>query len=325
LCRWRGQAGYVVGLQAFRLKAHELTLAVGRAARWIARKVASVASWPVPHYSRWGLYPQAFFVVVALIWFEYGPEWTTQGPGVAMAFLAVAAAIMAVRGSDSTRIEGVVWIFITLCLFGGEMHSITVERQKRDAEQAELRTREENTRREQTQSFAKLIGDGEHLFKALGEEKTLTAKNLEHITGGDGYCWVVPVDPLPVGLGGDPAHQGKNDYQLALKNSGNVVLPTCDIHFVQFPTDEERKKGLSSFPPDLFYHFDKVPVIGRGYYRYAPYFIKGDRIYSGMIGTPTRTFIEVIKFEPDPNDRTRFIPNCLVATPHGKMLENNCR
>ncbi len=64
--------------------------------------------------------------------------------------------------------------------------------------------------------------------------------------------------------------------------------------------------------------------MGRRYYRYTPYFIKGDRIYSGVIETPTRSFIEVIKFEPDPNDRTRYIPKCLVATPSGKMLENDC-
>jgi hypothetical protein len=51
---------------------------------------------------------------------------------------------------------------------------------------------------------------GRQLFKALAEEKTLTAKNLEHITGGDGYCWVVPIQPPPVGLGGDPDHQGNN-------------------------------------------------------------------------------------------------------------------
>jgi len=105
-----------------------------------------------------------------------------------MGFLAVAAIFMAVRGSDSTRVEGAVWIAISFSLFAGEMHSIAVERQVHDVEQAELRSREENIRREQTQSFARLIGEGEHLFRALDEEKALTAKNLEHITGGDEYC-----------------------------------------------------------------------------------------------------------------------------------------
>jgi len=313
-----------VNLETFKLKAHELPIAVGRAARWSVRRAVSVAFWPVPHYSRLGLYPQAVFAFVALIWFEYRPGWAIQGPGVAMGFLAVAAIFMAVRGSDSTRVEGAVWIAISFSLFAGEMHSIAVERQVHDVEQTELRSREENIRREQTQSFARLIGEGEHLFRALDEEKALTAKNLEHITGGDEYCWLVPIEPLPVGLGGDAAHQGNNYWQLALKNSGKVVLPTCDLRFAPFPTDQELSEGLVPSPPFLLYHFEKVPVMGRRYYRYTPYFIKGDRIYSGVIETPTRSFIEVIKFEPDPNDRTRYIPKCLVATPSGKMLENDC-
>jgi len=182
----------VVNLQTFNQKVRELAIAVRRAARWMAQKAVSVASWSVPYYSRWGFYPQAVFVLVALVWFEYRPEWAVQGPGVAMAFLAVAAIFMAVRGSDSTRIEGAVWIVISCLLFAGEMQSLTVERKVRDVEQAELRAREETTRRQQTQSFTQLIGEGKHLFQELEEEKALTAKNLEHITGGDEYCWLVP-------------------------------------------------------------------------------------------------------------------------------------
>jgi hypothetical protein len=321
---WKDTMSERVRLPRLKLKAHELTIAVGQAARRAAQKTVSVAFWSVPYYSRWGLYPQAVFVVVILVWFEYRPEWAIQGPGIAMGFLAIAAIFMAVRGSDSTRIEGAVWIAISFCLFAGEMHFIAVDRKEHDAEQAELRSREEKTRREQTQSFGRLIGDGKLLFSALAEEKALTTKNLEHLTGGDEYCWVVPVDPKPAGLGGDPAHQGNNYYQLGLKNSGNVALPTCDIRFMPFPTDKERREGVLATPPFLFYHFEKVPVVGRRYYRYTPYFIKGDRTYSGVIETPTRTFNEVIEFEPDPNDPRGYIPKCTVASPSGKMLEKDC-
>lgn len=270
------------------------------------------------------MYPQALFLVITLIWFVYRPTWATQGPSVAMAFLAVAAMIMAVRGSKTTRIEGGIWILLSCILFVVEMNSIAVERATRDDEQAELRRTGETTRREQNKSFTKLIGDGQKLFKSLGEEKALTAKNLEHITGGDEYCWLVPVSPLPVGLGGDPTYQGNNWWQLALKNSGKVVLPTCDIHFMPFPTDKEFKAGILPSPPDLFYHFEKVPVIARRSYRYTPNFIKGDRIYSGVIETPTHSFVTNIRFEPDPNDHSRYIPKCLVAAPSGKELEKEC-
>jgi hypothetical protein len=290
----------------------------------VQRKVSAIAHRSVPYYSRWGLYPQAIFIVCALVWFEYRPDWAPQGPGVAMAFLAFAATWMAVRGSDSTRIEGGVWILIAFGLFFVEMHFVGEERKSHDAEQAELRTREETTRREQNRSFNQLIQDGKHLFNELGEEKTLTQQNLEHITGGDEYCWVVPVDPQMVELGGDPRYQGNNWWQMALKNSGKVVLPTCDIHFVPFSTDEERKNG-APWPPDIFYSFEKVPIMDHRRFMYTRFFIKGDRIYSGVIRTPTHTFNEVIKFTPDPKDPTRFLPSCTVSEQQsGKVLEKDC-
>lgn len=247
-----------------------------------------------------------------------------------MAFLAFAATYMAVRGADSTRVEGAIWIVITCALFAAEMHFIAHEREDHDKEQADLRFREESTRQEQNRAFSQLIADGQHLFGSLTEEKVLTAKNLRltaknlvHITGGGGYCWVTPVTPLPVGLGGAPAYQGGNWQQLLLRNSGSVVLPTCDIHFVPFATDEEFRKGLMPSPPDIFYHFEKVARREDGAH-YTNYFIKGDRMYSGVIVTPTRQFIELIKFVPDPKDHTRYIPKCEVRAPAGKVLENDC-
>lgn len=297
---------------------------VKRALYCAANRFRIIAFYQIPLYSRWGFYPQAIFVLVTLIWFQYRPGWAIQGPGVAMAFLAVAAIVMAVRGSDSTRMEGVVWIVISLCLFWGEMHFIDVERKARDAEQAQLRKSEEYAQQKQSQAFDQLIKEGKQLFKALDSETALTANNLEHITGGDEYCWLVPVTPLPVALGGDPKYQGGNYWQLALKNSGKVVLPTCDVRFMPFPTEKELKEGVTIFPPFLLYHFEKVPIMGRRYYRYTSNFIKGDRIYSGVIETPTRSFIEVIKFAPDPNRATQYVPSCKVAIPSGKSLETEC-
>ena len=311
-------------LQAIKQKARELSIAVGNTAKSVARKARAVARWPIPGYSRLGLYAQAIFIICALVWFAYKPHWAVQGPGVAMAFLAIAATWMAVRGPDLTRIEGGVWILIAFGLFFVEMHFVGAERKSHDAEQAELRTREETTRREQNDSFRKLITDGTNLFKALGEEKTLTQQNLEHITGGNGYCWVVPVDPLDVGLGGDPAHQGHNWWQIALKNSGKVVLPTCDIHLVPFPTSRRTQKRCDAVSPGHLLSFRESASHGPPTLQYTQTFIKGDRIYSGVIRTPTHTFNEVIKFTPDPKDPTRYIPSCTVTEPSGKILEKDC-
>jgi len=80
-----------------------------------------------------------------------------------------------------------------------------------------------------------------------------------------------------------------------------------------FPTDKDRAASVFVTPEFLSYHFEKIPVMGRQYFKYTQHFITGDRIYSGVIQTPTRSFIEVIKFEPDPKNPTRYIANCTVA------------
>lgn len=266
----------------------------------------------VPNYSRGGMYLQAFFVVLALVWFGYRPRWAVQGPGIAMAFLAVAAILMAVRGSDLTRVESAVWIVVSVCLFAAEMHSIAAFQQT-----------EEEGRQEQVRTFGRVIADGRQLFRAVNGEKVLTernleltAQNLEQVTGGSEYCWLRPMPPLPVDFGGDPAHQGGNYWQLELVNSGHVVLPSCDIELMPFPTTQEMEENTARIPQPLFYHFDRVRLGGHN----TPYFITGDRIYSGRIDTPTRSFREVIKFDPAPSLPEYYAPDCTVVTMSGKVL-----
>ena len=99
-------------LQAIKQKARELSIAVGKTAKSVARKAGAVARWPIPGYSRWGLYFQAIFIIGALVWFAYKPHWAVQGPGVAMAFLAIAATSIERQGPDLTRIEGGAWVLI---------------------------------------------------------------------------------------------------------------------------------------------------------------------------------------------------------------------
>ncbi len=298
----------------------------------VKEQIVRLCLWPVPHYSRAGLYPQAMFITVGLIWFDYRPDWATQGPGVAMALLAFAAIYMGFRGPKVTRVEGTVWIAISACLFILEMHAISVDHATHDAEQALIRKNEESIRREQAKSFSDLISRGNKLLAESTEEKNLssrnlelTAENLEHITGGDGYCWLTPQEPQPVVLGGDPRYQGGNWWQLGLRNSGQVVLPTCDLRFMPFPTESELKAQIPPAPPFLLYHFEKVPVIDRRHYRTTQYVIRGDRTYSGVIETPTRSFNEVITFAPDPNNPVRYVPSCTVSEQQsGKVLENEC-
>jgi hypothetical protein len=55
--------------------ASDLSVAVGKTAKSAARKTRTVARWPIPGYSRWGLYVQAIFIISALVWFAYKPHW----------------------------------------------------------------------------------------------------------------------------------------------------------------------------------------------------------------------------------------------------------
>ena len=102
------------------------------------------------------------------------------------------------------------------------------------------------------------------------------------------------------------------------------VLPTCYLRFMPYPTDEEFKAGVVPSLPFLSYYFEKIPVLGRRYDQFTPYFIKGDRMYSGVIQTPTRS-IEVIKFERDPDSPTLYIPKRTVVELPEKVLENECK
>ena len=295
---------------------------VSRIAGWAGRRVSAVALQQLPHYSRWGVYSQAVFITAVLVWFEYRPGWAVQGPGVAMGFLAVAAMYLTFRGPSSTP-ERVVWIIVSFCLFALEIHSIELDRKRRDLQQAQLLRTEESTRENQTQAFAHLIGNGERLLRSLAQETDLTKTTLQDITGGNEYCWLVPLSPMPVDWGGDATHQGNNWWQLALKNSGTVVLPTCEATFTALPDREEREAGAVPSPP-VIYHFDKVPAMDSRTYRYTRYFVKGGGIYTGRIETPTRSFVETISFEVDPRNSKRYVPHCKVAELSGKVLQTEC-
>jgi hypothetical protein len=224
--------------------------------------------------------------------------------------------------------EKAAWTFVMFALMWLEIRSIYLDRRAHDVEQAAARKEQLKHFKEVGDGITTAIDESQKQFDATMQRSNSilggVSESITIATGGDGYCWLVPETPLPVELGGDAAYQGNNWWQLALKNSGKVPLPTCDLRFMPFASDEERKSGNVPFRNFIPYHFEKVPVMGRRYFRTTPNYIKGDRIYSGVIETPTRSFVEVIKFEPDPKDPSRYIPKCMVSVPAGKTLENDC-
>jgi hypothetical protein len=224
--------------------------------------------------------------------------------------------------------EKAIWTFVMFALMLLEIRSIYLDRRAHDVEQATARAEQLQHFNEIGEGIKGAVAESQKQFAATMQRSNSilggVSESIKIATGGDGYCWLVPESPLPVGVGGDAAYQGNNWWQLGLRSSGTVVLPTCDLRFMPFPTDKELKEGIAPNPSFLTYHFEKVPVMSRPYFRTTANYIKGDRIYSGVIETPTRTFIEVIKFEPDPKDPSRYIPKCMVALPAGTTLENDC-
>jgi hypothetical protein len=323
-------------LETFKRRTESLAHVIAAVSGWTIKKSISVARWPVPEYTRPGMYFQAAFVVLLLVWFEYQPDWAVQGTTVAMGLLAIAAVIMGLRGASIRRVEGTLWVILSVLLFAGEMQAIVRERKARDEELAQAITVETKARNEERDSFRKLLARGEALLNSLDEEKSLTsknlaltAKNLEHITGGDEYCWVAPQTPLLSTAAGEPYIDNKSgNWQIVVMNSGKVVLPTCDVSLMEIPSAEQLKSGMkfSWFPHNM--HFERLPVLGGGgghYFQMTSYLIPGGRNYSGVIRTPARELIEVITFDPDPKSLSGYTPHCKVLAPGGtKELQSDC-
>ena len=152
-------------------------------------------------YSRAAFYIQSGCVVACL----FGLQWWPAVPGVAIGFLGVAAAIMAVRAEHFTPWEGAIWIAISFALFVVEIRVIYNDRAEHDAQQAEMRTRENEARQKEADSFAALLKEGHSLFGATQQVEALTKKNLENITGGESFAIVTPqvwsgLVPIPLSI-----------------------------------------------------------------------------------------------------------------------------
>jgi hypothetical protein len=134
-------------------------------------RLSRIGRYPVPHYTRWGLYPQGIFVIGC--WFCM--HWWPLVPGVAIGFLALAAAVMAVRADNFTQTEKAVWVVISLVLCFVELRTIYQDRDAHDREQSELRIQESEARAKETQSFAALIKQGQDFIT-----QTRTSQDQEH-------------------------------------------------------------------------------------------------------------------------------------------------
>ena len=168
---------------------------------------------PVPR----GLYLQGIVVVVCLLWFRLYPPI----PTVAIGFVGVVAAIMAIRADKFSPVERVMWVVICFSLFVVEMKAIYRDRKEFADRQAELRREEkkdfESVLQQNQRHFDETLSKMEGIAKLSSGALVLSNKALNQITGGGQFCWLMAV-PL-----------GEEQFPLAAMNSGNLPLERCRV------------------------------------------------------------------------------------------------
>jgi hypothetical protein len=181
----------MITMTQIRFKAEQLASSAKLASISVWNGVTFVARYPVPRYTRFGLYSQAIIVVGCLFCFQWWP----LIPTVAIGFLGVVAAVMTVRGLRPERFslgEQVFYLLIIFCLFIVEMRSVYKDRDRHDKEQSQMQLKEEEARAKESASFAALVREGHGLLASMQHVDTLEEEALKNITGGDSFAYVSP-------------------------------------------------------------------------------------------------------------------------------------
>ena len=199
--------------------------------------IVSVALRPVPYYTRWGFYLQAFVILVCLVWLQWWP----LIPTVAIGFLGVVAVIMTVRADHFSHAERVVWTMIAVALFLTEMHSVYKDRNEHDAQQAETRERE-------TENFEKIAGritnaieKSDHNFAEVMKRSNRilggVTDTIKTETGGDSFAFITfTPEPANVQFNRFPAASGP---QFLVSITSHGKYPLRQIHGTMM--DDERR------------------------------------------------------------------------------------
>ena len=161
--------------------------------------VRRVALYPIPHYSRFGLYSQGVFSLGCYCVYQLWPQVWPHIPGIAIAVLGVEAVIITLRAGHEKfgKAEQVMWLAIAFVLFFVEVRTTIRDRNERDREQATERQAENQQFRNIADSLGFSIKKSQAQFNAtmLG-----LSENLKTVTGGDSFCFLTLAgnDPSPL-------------------------------------------------------------------------------------------------------------------------------
>ena len=172
----------------------------------LARRISKVARCPI-NYSRSAELFQAPFIGLIICWCFFPPP-----PGYAVAVLAAAGAVMAVRAEYFTVTEKVLWIVIAAAFVIFEIRAISRDRSEHDNEQAEIRDNDAIIRAAERRQFERLLAQGKGLFS---QEQELSKRTIDEITGGNSFAYLLTFQegnhqsPIVIPVGRNTMYQVK--------------------------------------------------------------------------------------------------------------------
>jgi len=189
----------------------------------VAKRLISVALYPLDKYT-WTLAAiQAVSFAVAFYWFQWPPS-----SGIAVAGLGLVAIVMAVRDEEKWgRTERIAWLVLASILMSVEIRAIQQEHNRHEVEMAAARGREEVARRNADTAFEALLKKGNAIFQRQDE---LSKEDRDRATGGDSYIVVVPNTAIAV--------EGPNTFVSGAyigKNGKGNGIPDAHIYVRQLP------------------------------------------------------------------------------------------
>ena len=225
--------------------------------------------------------------LVVFIFLGIGAWWLKHIPTVGKGgvLLAVGATLMPLFWERVGVFGKMSWILMLFVLFAVEYRAINKDREDAAAQSKKIIAGFTVSMQQNQTQFNTTMEKANRLLQ-------LSQESLEHITGGNEYCYIAPA----------PTETDK--WQLLIGNSGNITLPSCTIRLHEIPSTLDRSddswrrsiEGFSAAPMQ----FPNVPPRNQGAH-YAPYLMQAgpNRKYEAIITTPTHAFIQDIDFTPD--------------------------
>jgi hypothetical protein len=217
-----------------------------------------VATWlrgPVNY--KWTLAAiQGLSIIATSYWIQVPPS-----PGIAVAVLGLVAVVMTIRAEEKWgRSERIAWLVLALGLMVVEIQAIQRDHERQVAIEVQ-------SRKDENERFAGVLKDNRDRFDAtmgkLGtntekleglaktQEKinTLARKNLESITGGSSFAYVLPhitsiayASELAGNRGNTLPESAKLSFNLSVENAGDEALTGVTVTLAHVKGETKDKK-----------------------------------------------------------------------------------